>query len=512
MVNLDELKEEILTIGETIKTLKSTTPSDKDAIGAAVAALLAAKQLYADHNDGIGVDGQPFVKDSNKKDKKKAVTTSTAGSAETTTVGDASKQVRRYFKRLLNDDKNIDYFDQVYYELGNIEYREKNIPPAVKDYTYSILFSKTNVKQKSLSYYALAKLYFAQPEYTLAQAYYDTLGNVMPPDFPDSKKINAMRLVLGELIKNLTVIQTEDSLQVLAKLSPEELEKKVKQWQEVEKQQVAQAEKAKKESRKTISVNGKENDEVEGQIDDIGGLIEEELDDELDDEELSKEKLEESIVEEESNDTIEAMRFKDELQEIYSIILDNIKDFRLEFEIDRNVYVDDTFVERYIKYINKRQYTDFIIPPLDVSDASQDSMEEQSSYTESLKDAKKSNKSKSLTKSSSLLSNNHSTSQSHSLSDIEKRDIKSDLSVSILYELISCEYLHMNQYYKNFYYRDLFQENLVDMETYIKKFLYNDQSTNNEMSDPVKLLKAMDYFIHEICLRWKNIFEKENSI
>lgn len=162
----------------------------------------------------------------------------------------ASKQVRRYFKRLLNDDKNIDYFDQVYYELGNIEYREKNIPPAVKDYTYSILFSKTNVKQKSLSYYALAKLYFAQPEYTLAQAYYDSLGNVMPPDFPDSKKINAMRLVLGELIKNLTIIQTEDSLQLLAKLSPEELEKKVKQWQEAEKQQAAQAEKAKKEREK----------------------------------------------------------------------------------------------------------------------------------------------------------------------------------------------------------------------------------------------------------------------
>lgn len=162
----------------------------------------------------------------------------------------ASKQVRRYFKRLLNDDKNIDYFDQVYYELGNIEYREKNIPPAVKDYTYSILFSKTNVKQKSLSYYALAKLYFAQPDYTLAQAYYDSLGNVMPPDFPDSKKINAMRLVLGELIKNLTVIQTEDSLQQLAKLSPEELEKKIKQWQETEKVKKAQAEKLKKDREK----------------------------------------------------------------------------------------------------------------------------------------------------------------------------------------------------------------------------------------------------------------------
>ena len=90
MVNLDELKGEILTIGETIKALKSTTPIDKDAIGAAVTSLLAAKQLYADHNNGIGVDGQPFVKDPpSKKDKKK-----TAAAGTETTVGDAaSKQV-----------------------------------------------------------------------------------------------------------------------------------------------------------------------------------------------------------------------------------------------------------------------------------------------------------------------------------------------------------------------------------------------------------------------------------
>ena len=89
MVNLDELKGEILTIGETIKALKSTTPIDKDAIGAAVTSLLAAKQLYADHNNGIGVDGQPFVKDPpSKKDKKKSVAAGTE-----TTVGDASKQV-----------------------------------------------------------------------------------------------------------------------------------------------------------------------------------------------------------------------------------------------------------------------------------------------------------------------------------------------------------------------------------------------------------------------------------
>jgi 1,6-anhydro-N-acetylmuramate kinase len=92
MVNLDELKAEILAIGETIKTLKSTTPVDKDAVTAAVASLLAAKQLYADNNNGIGVDGQPFVKDPPSKKDKKKNSTSTAGT-EPTMSGDA-KQVR----------------------------------------------------------------------------------------------------------------------------------------------------------------------------------------------------------------------------------------------------------------------------------------------------------------------------------------------------------------------------------------------------------------------------------
>lgn len=79
-MNLEELKAEIQSIGETIKALKSaTTSADKDAISAAVASLLAAKQLYADNNNGIGVDGQPFVKDPpSKKDKKKADTAATA--------------------------------------------------------------------------------------------------------------------------------------------------------------------------------------------------------------------------------------------------------------------------------------------------------------------------------------------------------------------------------------------------------------------------------------------------
>lgn len=68
MVDLDELKEEVTALGEKVKALKDA--GEKDAIGPAVEALLAAKQLYADNNNGIGVDGNPYEPPLTKAQKK----------------------------------------------------------------------------------------------------------------------------------------------------------------------------------------------------------------------------------------------------------------------------------------------------------------------------------------------------------------------------------------------------------------------------------------------------------
>lgn len=69
MADLEQLKAEIAEIGETIRTLKAANDSSKSSdIQAAVNRLLLAKQTYAEHNNGIGVDGKPFGQ---KKDKKK---------------------------------------------------------------------------------------------------------------------------------------------------------------------------------------------------------------------------------------------------------------------------------------------------------------------------------------------------------------------------------------------------------------------------------------------------------
>lgn len=70
-VDLEKLKQEVTQIGDRIKELKSASEVDKDAIGAAVKDLLAAKKKYADNNNGIGVDGKPYEEPLSKAEKKK---------------------------------------------------------------------------------------------------------------------------------------------------------------------------------------------------------------------------------------------------------------------------------------------------------------------------------------------------------------------------------------------------------------------------------------------------------
>lgn len=70
-VNLEDLKAEVEALANKIKEMKQGSgPVDKDAIGTAVKDMLAAKQKYADNNNGIGVDGKPYEPPMTKAEKK----------------------------------------------------------------------------------------------------------------------------------------------------------------------------------------------------------------------------------------------------------------------------------------------------------------------------------------------------------------------------------------------------------------------------------------------------------
>lgn len=141
--------------------------------------------------------------------------------------GGNSTMIKEKLEKMLNDDKNIDYRDQIYYALAGVFLEERNNEEGVDNLHLSLKENKGNDKQRGKSYLKLADVYFEERQYPDAQAYYDSSLSLISEKHPRYKDISNRAESLTDLVKNLEVIQREDSLQLLAMLSPEDLEKRL---------------------------------------------------------------------------------------------------------------------------------------------------------------------------------------------------------------------------------------------------------------------------------------------
>ncbi len=152
-----------------------------------------------------------------------------------------SKSIIKYLSRMLRDDKNKEFLDQIYFALAEVAFKDKDDTLGIHYLRLSVAKSINNNYQKSTSSLKLADIYFAMPEYELSQAYYDTAVTYLPEDYPNYTEIKNKADKLSELVANLWVIQVEDSLQMLAFMSDEErlaiIDKIIKELVEEEQRQ-----------------------------------------------------------------------------------------------------------------------------------------------------------------------------------------------------------------------------------------------------------------------------------
>jgi len=123
-------------------------------------------------------------------------------------------------KRLLKDDKNEDFIDQIYYQMALLYLADNDIANTIKNLQLSIRYSTKNQNQKGLSYLRLADISFKnQADYVKAKKYYDSSLVSLAPTYPDYKLIQKKADNLQVLADRLQTISREDTLQMLAKLS-----------------------------------------------------------------------------------------------------------------------------------------------------------------------------------------------------------------------------------------------------------------------------------------------------
>lgn len=129
--------------------------------------------------------------------------------------------------KMLNDDKNIDYHDQIYYALGNLATKEGDEKKAVEYYEKSLEANKDNQRQKIRSYLTLANYYYSVPEYVKAQAYYDSVVSRVDADYPGYDALFSKTKSLTRLVDALNTLTLSDSLLLLAQLPQNELNNKI---------------------------------------------------------------------------------------------------------------------------------------------------------------------------------------------------------------------------------------------------------------------------------------------
>ena len=127
--------------------------------------------------------------------------------------------VLKQLNRLLENENNEEYRDQIYYALAEIARRDKDSTQMIKYLVQSVASSVDNNYQLSMSSLELADIYFQQQIYKSAQAYYDTAMQSIPEDYPNIVKLRKKTETLTDLVTDLTEIQNQDSLQWLASMS-----------------------------------------------------------------------------------------------------------------------------------------------------------------------------------------------------------------------------------------------------------------------------------------------------
>jgi len=133
-----------------------------------------------------------------------------------------SREIVKILSKMLKDDKNKDYKDQIYYALSEVALKDGDTVLGVDYLRLSVANSTKNNYQKAKSSLTVADIYFKKPDYTNAQAYYDTAMMFIPKDYPNYSVIASKTRVLSELVVNLVTIQKQDSLQRVAAMPENE--------------------------------------------------------------------------------------------------------------------------------------------------------------------------------------------------------------------------------------------------------------------------------------------------
>jgi tetratricopeptide (TPR) repeat protein len=146
-----------------------------------------------------------------------------ASRATTMNDPDAVAKSERYLRNLLSDDKNVEYWDKVYYELGSFEARRKSTQPAINYLRESLIANKNATPQRIATYLKLGEVYTQlKQDYPKAVNYYDSAFVLMNENSSNYAKIKKQIEVLKSFTNSYLSVKDADRLLKLASMTEKE--------------------------------------------------------------------------------------------------------------------------------------------------------------------------------------------------------------------------------------------------------------------------------------------------
>lgn len=128
----------------------------------------------------------------------------------------------KLLRRMARDTKNEEYLDQIYYSLGKLQQTQGNTDLANVLYRKSVNSSTNNSHQKGLSYLAMSDIAAARLDYLPDGLFVDSASQFLSATNLRKPKAQERAKLLKPLVKELQIIQNNDSLMRIANMSDKE--------------------------------------------------------------------------------------------------------------------------------------------------------------------------------------------------------------------------------------------------------------------------------------------------
>ena len=145
-----------------------------------------------------------------------------------------SKAIKAQLMKMLKDDKNIEYFDQIYYALAEISFKENQKNLGIEQLQKSINLSLNDPQQKIKSMRRMGDLFYDDSEYINSFLYYDSIQKIPLKKYREQDLILKRYQLLKDIYLNELSVSRNDSLLDLCSLSEEERNNKLYEIVEME--------------------------------------------------------------------------------------------------------------------------------------------------------------------------------------------------------------------------------------------------------------------------------------